>query len=145
MKKYERPIMIFEEFSTDQAIAATACSEKNVEFTCFRGPQNDTENVLIKGTCRRGAAYQSGVNTAKSSYKTKTFEGVDGLAYLCTKTWGNGDTTSEWHVVNGVLTHAQKKVWGAGHRPGQGYSDTHGNDYHCMVAGITNFSTVSTS
>lgn len=132
MRKYERPVMIFEEFSTNQAIAT--CSEKSVEFTCFRGPQNDTHNVLIQGACVRGAVYVSGVNTAKSSYKTKKFNGVDGLAYLCTRTHGSGDTTNGWEVTNGILTHKRN-----------GNQDTHNNNYHCMVAGVTDASNVSTS
>ena len=132
MRKYKRPIMIFEEFSTNQAIAT--CSEKSVEFTCFRGPQNDTHNVLIQGTCVRGAVYVNGVQKAVSSYKSKTFKGVDGLAYLCTRTHGSGETTDGWEVINGVLTHKKN-----------GRRDTHDRNYHCMVAGITDASTVSTS
>ncbi len=132
MRKYERPVMIFEEFSTNQVIAT--CSEKSVEFTCFRGPQNDTHNVLVQGTCSRGAVYVSGINKASSSYKQKTFYGAQGLAYLCTRTNGSRDYTDGWDVTNGVLTHKKNKG-----------SDTHDKNYHCMVAGVTDASNVATS
>ena len=138
MRTYEKPLMIIEEFIPNQAIAA--CTDKAVDFTCFRGPNNDTENVLLS-ECSRKAGYAQGATTATSSYKRKTWSNVDGLAYICTPHTGGtggkpklGDTTSEWQQSGSIITH--KKNWN---------NDTHDKQWHCMVAGITDYSTVSAS
>ena len=140
MRKYERPLMIMQEFVANEAIAT--CGGKVVDFTCFRGGINDKENVLLdkNNGCTRIAQYQSGVTIAESDSKGQiSFGNVQGLVYFCSK---RNDNTSfinnEWHLENGILRHnytVDKKK----------KKDTHDMNYHCMVAGVTNTTTVSTS
>ena len=49
MRKYERPLMIMEEFTPNQAIASCETISNDVAFTCMQGattPSTDTLNVL---------------------------------------------------------------------------------------------------
>lgn len=136
MRKYEKPLMVMEEFESNQAIASSCNTVTNVDFTCFRGPQNDERNVLAASPCSPIVTVYEGVNSASSSYKSKTFTGAKGLIAYCTLVRGDSTPiTTEWEVSNGILTH-KKNTNG---------SDTHNQDYHCMVAGVTDTVNVSVS
>lgn len=146
-RKYERPIMMVEEFRANRAIAA--CEERALEFDCMMGNQVESRNVITdEEPCKVAAGYAAvskayhpngsrwnhtdttgGTWTSTGSGLTYTGPtGTTGLLYICTPTRHIEYSTDQWSVVGNTLTHAKSHG---------------GNQYHCEIMPVANLGDVA--